>query len=156
MRRCFIALVALLSGCTSVQTSVEINAPAKDVRAVLYGFADYPRWNPFIVKVDGVVSEGSVVVVTVRPVGKPEISGRTVVTRVDDNHLSWRGSLAIPGLFRGSHDFIIKEAGPGKTLFLNNESMSGMIVPFYDFRPAEAGFEKMNQALKSRAEAMAP
>jgi hypothetical protein len=146
------ALLVLLAGCTSVQTRVEINAPAKDVRAVLFGFADYPKWNPFIVRVDGTVAQGSQVYVTVKPVGKAEISGSTVVTLMTDDHLAWRGSLAIPGLFSGNHDFIIEEAGPGKTVFLNNERMSGIIIPFYDFKPTEAGFEAMNQALKKRAE----
>jgi hypothetical protein len=152
MKPLCMAMLALLAGCTSVQTQVEIDAPAKDVRAVLYGFADYPRWNPFIIKVDGTVAEGSEVTVTVRPVGKDEITGKTVVTRMDDHQLSWRGSLAIPGLFSGRHDFIIEEAGPGKTLFRNNERMSGLVIPFYDFKPTEAGFKAMNQALKQRAE----
>jgi hypothetical protein len=152
MKPLCLGLLALLSGCTSVQTSVEINAPARDVRAVLYDFADYPKWNPFIVRVDGAVAEGSKVYVTVKPVGKPEISGDTVVTLMTDNRLSWRGSLAIPGLFRGKHDFIIEEAGPDKTVFYNNERMGGLVVLFYDFKPTEAGFEAMNQALKKRAE----
>lgn len=152
MKPLCVALLALLAGCTSVQTRVEINAPAKDVRAILFGFADYPKWNPFIIKVDGTVAEGSQVYVTVKPVGKDEISGKTLVTLMTDDHLSWRGSLAIPGLFSGKHDFIIEEAGPGKTVFYNNEKMSGLVIPFYDFKPTEAGFEAMNQALKARAE----
>jgi hypothetical protein len=152
MRPLCVALLALLAGCTSVQTRVEIDAPARDVRAVLFAFADYPKWNPFIVRVDGAVAEGSEVFVTVKPVGKDEISGKTVVTLMTDSRLSWRGSLAIPGLFSGRHDFIIEEAGPGKTIFLNNERMSGLVIPFYDFKPTEAGFEAMNQALKRRAE----
>ena len=98
------------------------------------------------------MAEGSQVTVTVKPVGKDEISGSTVVTRLTDNRLSWRGSLAIPGLFSGRHDFIIEEEGPGRTLFYNNEGMSGAIIPFYDFKPTKAGFDAMNQALKRRAE----
>ena len=156
MKPLCLALAALLAGCTSVQTRIEINAPAKDVRAVLYDFADYPKWNPFIVKVDGSVAEGSQVYVTVRPVGKSEISGNTVVTLMEDDRLSWRGSLAIPGLFSGKHDFIIEEVGPAKTVFHNNEKMSGLVIPFYDFKPTEAGFEAMNEALKKRAEGSAP
>jgi len=85
-------------------------------------------------------------------VGKAEISGDTVVTLMTGSRLSWRGSLAIPGLFRGKHDFIIEESGPGTTVFRNNERMGGLVVLFYDFKPTEAGFEAMNQALKKRAE----
>jgi hypothetical protein len=152
MKPLCLALLALLSGCTAIQTRIEIHAPAKDVRAVLFGFSDYPKWNPFIVRVDGTVAEGSRITVTVKPVGRPEITGDTTVLSMTDNHLSWRGSLAVPGLFSGKHDFIIEEEGPGRTVLYNNERMSGIIIPFYDFKPTEAGFEAMNRALKDRAE----
>lgn len=152
MKQLCVGLLALLAGCTSVRTSVEIHAPAKVVREILFDFAEYPKWNPFIIRVDGTVAEGNRVNVTVKPVGKAEISGDTVVTLMTENRLSWRGSLAIPGLFRGKHDFIIEEAGPGTTVFRNSERMGGLVVLFYDFKPTEAGFEAMNQALKKRAE----
>lgn len=144
--------ILLLTACTSVQTKIEIDAPAKDVRAVLYNFGDYPTWNPFIVKVDGPVAKGSTVMVTVKPVGKSALSGKTIVTSLTDTRLAWTGSLAIPGLFRGDHEFIIEEQGPNKTMFYQNEKMSGIIVPFFDFKPEAAGFELMNDALKKRAE----
>jgi hypothetical protein len=147
-----LACVALLAGCTSVQSTIEINAPAKDVQAVLFKFADYPSWNPFIVRVDGEVAEGRHVHVTVRPVGKAEISGDTLVTSVSDRRLTWTGSLAIPGLFSGRHEFLIEELGPDRSVFHNNERMSGLVIPFYDFKPTQAGFEAMNLALKKEAE----
>jgi len=142
----------LLAGCTSVQTKIEIAAPAKDVRAVLFNFGDYPKWNPFIVKVDGTVAEGSTVRVTVKPVGKATLSGNTVVTSFTDTRLAWTGSLAIPGLFRGNHEFIIEDQGPNKTIFYQNEKMSGIIIPFADFKPEAEGFVLMNEALKRQAE----
>ena len=142
----------LLAGCTSVQTQIEIEAPAKDVRAVLLNFGDYPRWNPFIVSVDGAVAQGSKVRVTVKPVGKDALSGDTVVTALTDTRLAWRGSLAIPGLFRGDHEFIIEAQGPNKTIFHQNEKMSGIIIPFFDFKPEAAGFVLMNEALKKQSE----
>jgi hypothetical protein len=147
-----LVLLVLLAGCTSVQSKIEINAPAKAVRAVFFNFDDYPKWNPFIIKVDGAVADGSKVTVTVRPVGKSEITGATTVTAMTDDHLAWTGSLAIPGVFSGKHDFIIEEVGPNKTVFHNNERMSGVIIPFFDFKPTEAGFVAMNEALKKRAE----
>jgi hypothetical protein len=142
----------LLAGCTSVQTQIEIEAPANDVRAVLLNFGDYPRWNPFIVSVDGAVAQGSKVRVTVKPVGKDALSGDTVVTALTDTRLAWRGSLAIPGLFRGDHEFIIEAQGPNKTIFHQNEKMSGIIIPFFDFKPEAAGFVLMNEALKKQSE----
>jgi hypothetical protein len=152
MHRLLLVLGVLLAGCTSIQTQVVIDAPAKNVRSVLFDFNDYPAWNPFIVKVDGAVSEGRDVTVTVKPVGKDPISGTTTVLALTDNRLAWRGSLAIPGLFTGHHEFLIEEVDATHTRFRNNESMSGAVIPFYNFKPTEAGFEQMNQALKRKAE----
>ena len=150
-----LAGVVLLAGCTSVQTKIEINAPAKVVRSVLLKFEDYPKWNPFIVKVDGTASEGSKVQVTVKPVGKDPISGETTITALTDNRLAWTGSLAIPGLFSGKHEFIIEDDGHNKTTFYQSERMSGLIIPFFDFKPEAQGFVLMNEALKRQAEGLA-
>jgi hypothetical protein len=145
--------LAGFAGCTSVQSRIEIEAPVEKVRAVLFKFDDYPAWNPFIVKIDGTVAVGQAVTVTVRPVGKAEISGTTAVLALEPDRLVWRGSLAIPGIFSGVHEFRLEAAGPNRTVFTNNESMSGAIIPFYDFKPTAAGFAAMNAALKQRAEA---
>jgi hypothetical protein len=152
MKRPLVAALALLTGCTSVQTKIEINAPAGAVRSVLLKFDDYPRWNPFIVKVDGVAAEGSKVQVTVKPVGKEPISGETTITALTQTRLAWTGSLAVPGLFSGRHEFIIEDEGPNKTTFYQNERMSGLIIPFFDFKPEAQGFALMNEALKKEVE----
>jgi hypothetical protein len=153
MKTITMAGALLLAGCTSIQSQIEINAPAKAVRAVLYKFDDYPNWNPFIKKVDGTVAEGKDVTVTVKPVGKDQLSGTTTIISMTDNRLEWRGSLAIPGLFTGDHEFIIEELDSGRTLFRQNEKMSGIIIPFFNIEPEKAGFAAMNAALKQKAEA---
>jgi hypothetical protein len=153
MKPIYLAGVLALAGCASIKSQIEINAPAKSVRAVLYRFDEYPIWNPFIVKVDGSVAEGKVVTVTVKPVGKDVISGTTTIISLNDNRLEWKGSLAIPGLFTGDHEFIIEDLGAGRTLFRQNERMSGIIIPFFNIEPERAGFAAMNEALKQRAEA---
>jgi hypothetical protein len=155
MKISLLAGVVLLAGCNTVQTKIDINAPAKDVRSVLLKFEDYPKWNPFIVKVDGPATVGAKVQITVKPVGKDPISGETTITALTDSRLAWTGSLAVPGLFSGNHEFIIEDDGPEKTVFYQNEKMSGLIVLFFDFKPEEQGFVLMNEALKKQAEAPA-
>lgn len=152
MKQILFAVILILTGCTSVRTNIQIEAPAKDVRAVLLDFDNYGKWNPFIVEVDGTVAQGSIVRVTVKPVGKSPLSGDTLVTSLTEKRLVWVGSLPIPGLFRGTHEFIIEEHGPNKTTFYQNEKMSGLIIPFFNTRPEAAGFVLMNEALKKRAE----
>src|SRR5271168_2633111 len=126
----FPAFLLLVGGCSSLQTQVEIEAPASAVRAVLYDFGDYPKWNPFITRVDGTVAQGSEIYVTVMPVGGPEINASAKVLSFTQNHMAWKGSgmsqlgsgpvsVDIPGVLSARHDFIIEELGPGKTLFRN-------------------------------------
>jgi hypothetical protein len=152
MKPIHLAVVVLLAGCTSIQSKIEIDAPAKTVQSVLYKFDDYPKWNPFIVKVDGVVQVGRDVTVTVKPVGKDLISGTTNIVSMTDNRLEWRGSLAIPGLFTGDHEFIIEQLDANRTMFYQNEKMSGIIIPFFNTKPEQDGFAAMNEALKQKAE----
>jgi hypothetical protein len=152
MKPIYLAGVVFLAGCTSIQSKIEIDAPAKTVQSVLYRFDDYPKWNPFIVKVDGVVQEGRDVTVTVKPVGKDLISGTTTIVSMKDDRLEWRGSLAIPGIFTGDHEFIIEQLDANRTMFYQNEKMSGLIIPFFNTKPEQEGFAAMNEALKQKAE----
>lgn len=163
MKPIFLAGLVLLAGCTSVETSIEVNAPASTVRAVLFDYDDYPKWNPYIVRFDGPVAAGSQVYLTVKPLGGAEISAYATITSLSENQISWEGAgqsrvasgpvtLDIPGILGAKHDFIIEERGTGKTLLLNNVRFSGVILPFYDLKPMKAGLEEMNKALKKRAE----
>jgi hypothetical protein len=166
MKPLFLASFLLVAGCATLETQVEIKAPASAVRAVLYDFGDYPKWNPFILKVDGDMEEGGRINVTVMPAGGPAISASAKVISVTPNHLAWEGSgrpnevlgpfsVDLPGVLNASHDFIIEELGPGRTLFRNNVDYSGAASGSYDTKPIEAGLDAMNEALKKRAEEFA-
>jgi hypothetical protein len=163
MKRLCLACLAFLTGCATVQTKIVINAPAKDVRAVFFDFADYPKWNPFLVKVEGAAEEGKEIFVTVRVSGKPELTGDVTVISATENSLSWSGSamsqmesgpitVGIPGILSAKHEFTIEELGPNKTLFRNDDKLSGALVSFYNSKAVEAGLEAMNDALKKRVE----
>jgi hypothetical protein len=144
---------AALAGCTAINTRVVINAPTDKVRAIVVDYGAYPSWNPFVVKVEGDMSAGKDVRVTVHPVGQAQITGTGHVLASDPDRIAWSGHLGFPGVFSGVHTFLIESDGPNRTVFSNNEKMQGLSVLFYDFKPTEAAFVAMNQALKQRAEA---
>jgi hypothetical protein len=145
--------VAGLAGCTSIATRIEINAPADQVRAIVVDYADYPNWNPFVRKIEGDMTEGKDVRVTVQPVGQATITGIGHVVASTPTRIAWSGQLGFPGVFSGVHTFLIEADGANRTVFSNNEKMRGLAILFYDFKPTEAAFVAMNQALKQRAEA---
>ena len=142
-----------LAGCTAINTRVVINAPADKVRGIVADYGSYPSWNPFVVKIEGDMTAGKAVRVTIHPVGQPLITGTGHVLASDPDRIAWSGQLGFPGIFSGVHTFLIEADGPHRTVFSNNEKMRGLAVLFYDFKPTEAAFVAMNQALKQRAEA---
>jgi hypothetical protein len=148
-----LACAAALAGCTAINTRVVINAPGDKVRAIVADYGSYPSWNPFVVKVEGDMSAGKDVRVTVQPVGQAQITGTGHVLASDPGRIAWSGRLGFPGVFSGVHTFLIEADGPNRTVFSNNEKMRGLSVLFFDFKPTEAAFVAMNQALKQRAEA---
>jgi hypothetical protein len=69
--------------------------------------------------------------------------------------LEWLGHLLVPGIFDGRHRFELAEASDGSTLFIQSETFSGILIPFFGsmLKDTERGFAAFNDALKSRSEA---
>src|SRR5262245_53968193 len=90
-----------------------------------------------------------------QPEGGRAITFRpTVREAVAPRRLCWLGHLLVPGIFDGEHSFTIEPVGGGVRL-VQQEDYRGVLVPLFarslDRRTLPA-FERMNQALKQRAE----
>ncbi len=138
-----------------LEKSVEIEAGPQRVWSVLADLEKYPEWNPFIPRIEGHLTEGSRLEVTIRPPGGRAMTFRPTVLAVEeDRGIRWLGTLGVRGLFDGEHSLSIEPAGPDRVRFVQRERFSGILVPL--FRKALdqtlAGFEQMNSALKARAE----
>jgi len=143
-------------GCSSMKASVEINAPADQVWAVLSDLEHYHCWNPFFVRASGPLEVGKDLELTMQPVGKGAQSfSPEVLELARGRRIVWRGRLVMPGLFDGRHTLVVEPLGANRSRFTQDESFSGVLVPFAGFDPYRAGWERMNQALKVRAERMA-
>ncbi len=142
---------------TQLDTSIVIDATPERIWEILTDFAAYPQWNPFITKITGEVRAGAVLVVQLTLPGKPSMNFKPTLKVADrPRELRWAGQVLAPGLFDGEHGFEIERLESGRCRLRHVETFSGVLVPL--FIPAlqdttRAGFEAMNQALKSRAEA---
>ncbi|MUL34829.1 SRPBCC domain-containing protein [Gloeocapsopsis dulcis] len=137
-------------------TNIEINASASKVWNILTNFDEYPQWNPFIRAVSGEVKQGARLEVQLQPPGGGMMTFRpTVLVAEPEREFRWLGQLLLPGIFNGEHYFQIEPLGSDCIRFIHSEVFSGLLVPFLAKSldtNTKSGFEKMNQALKARAE----
>ena len=137
-------------------SAIEILATPERVWEILTAFAAYPDWNPFIRNIRGDLVEGGQITADLRPSGSAGMTIRPVLLTVNPPHeLRWRGHLLFQGLFDGEHAFEIRPLGEHRSLFIQHEYFSGLLLPLLVpmlERDAARGFFTMNEALKERAE----
>lgn len=143
----------------SLHTEIVIDASPATVWTVLTALDRYPDWNPFIQQARGSATEGSRLEVRIAPPNGKAMTFTPTVTQADTNRVfSWLGRFLIPGLFDGEHVFELHPINDQQTRFVQRETFSGLLVPLLwkslDTNTRQ-GFEAMNQALKTRAEAHA-
>ena len=139
-----------------LQTQIEINASPEKVWRILSDFENYKNWNPFVKHLTGKVEPGSNIEVLLQPPGGSAMKFKPKVLTFEKNkRFSWKGKLFIPGLFDGEHIYELNELAANKTLFVQRENFSGILVPFLNKmidNQTRRGFELMNTKLKEVAE----
>jgi hypothetical protein len=138
-----------------IRTEIEIVAPAERVWAVVTDFDRYGEWNSFITRAVGRLVPGEKLAVTIHPPGGRAVTFRPTVTAVEPGRrVVWLGHLGIRGIFDGEHIQEVEPISPGRTRYVQRENLSGVLVPFVGgiLRKTEAGFRRMNEQLKERAE----
>lgn len=140
-----------------LRTEVEINAPPHVVWGVLADRASYQEWNPFITAFEGPLEEGARVSIVVSPPDSSDFHFRpTLLSVVPNEELRWRGNLWFDFLFSGEHFIKLSPLGPKRTRVVHGEDFGGVFLKFLlrHMGATQRGFVYMNEALKSRAEAV--
>ncbi|HKE98256.1 MAG TPA: SRPBCC domain-containing protein [Actinomycetes bacterium] len=143
-----------------LRAQIDIHATPERVWQVLTDFGAYPKWNPFITRAEGSLRRGERLTVRLQPVGGRGMTFRpTVLEATPAVRLRWLGHLLVTGVFDGEHSFTIQPLGGGRVRLVQQEDFHGLLVPLLagslDRRTLPA-FERMNQALKRRAERPEP
>jgi hypothetical protein len=135
----------------NIETTINIKATAEKIWSILTDFPKYPEWNPFVFSMQGKAKEGTIL--------KANIQGMKfkplVLAAKKNQEFRWRGSLLVKGLFDGEHYFVLIENGDGTTTLIHGEFFSGLLVSMFSKTldtKTKSGFEKLNEALKQRAE----
>ena len=137
-----------------ISKEISIGSPPEVVWEILTDLDAYGSWNPFLVEARGKTEPGEKLTIT----GKATEKGFTFHPRVTESvpgrRLAWVGKLGgVPGLFTGEHRHELEKTPEG-TRYTQSEIFSGILVPFTGkvIAATEAAFERMNEALKARAE----
>lgn len=137
----------------TIDTTIDIDAPAEAVWAVIADFARYPEWNPFITALEGDLRVGARLRATFSLAHRKPRTFTPRVTVVEPGHeLAWRGGLAIPNLFDTEHTLRIEADGP-RCRFIHIEHFRGALVPFVrgTLAATHDAFVAMDSALARRA-----
>jgi hypothetical protein len=144
----------------TVERSVEIRASPEVVFGVLTVMRDWPTWSTMLVGVDrGPISLGSILSLGLRT---PEASYDFSAEVTDFRRgvaFEWLSRTGVAGIFDGRHRFEITALPGGRSRLRNVERYSGLLAPVLrrtaSMKAAPAGFDKMNQEIAARAEAVA-
>jgi hypothetical protein len=137
----------------AVRTTIELDAPAASVWAVLNDGASYPEWNPFILSLTGELTVGATVTTRVDTGGKERTFTPEVLVVEPNRELTWRSRVGFGGLVDGKHLFILEELPGERTRLMNDEEFRGLAVPFLRSmlrKTIEPQFTAMNLALAKR------
>ena len=140
-----------------IRSSIDINAPASLVWAILTDFSSYKSWNPFIRGIRGKPDSGNALSVTLQRKGHVARTSSSTLTHLrEPREMRWRRQRLAPGLFVTEHRFRIESLPAGGVRFHQTEQMQGLFAPLLGRvtrQATSAGFNAMNLALKARAEA---
>jgi hypothetical protein len=142
-----------------LNTEIDIDASPETVWNVLTDLDHYSEWNPFITEASGDIAVGNKLTNRMQTPGGKAMTIKPAVTAVEPAQtFEWLGHLGVPGVFDGRHRFELQATPSGGTRLLHTEHFGGLLVRFarktLDTQTQE-GFEAMNTALKTRAEAVA-
>jgi len=138
----------------TMSATIQIDAPAMTVWAILTDLNSYPDWNPLFREASGQIAVGSRISLrTVHPANGRLMTVKPKITVADPGaELRWTSSL--PGIISGEHSFTLTQAGGG-TRLVQAETFRGLLVPLSGktLARSDGSFKGLNEAIKKRAEA---
>lgn len=148
------AIVSLLLffGNKSVHHEISIKASPEKVWEVLTDTDQYESWNPVMELLEGEVKEGNKVKYKFTQSADNSYDIASNVKEVTPNTLLNQGG-GIPMVLTFNHKYILEPEGNGTKLTIH-EDYSGIGVNFWNPDPVQDAYERLNKAIKQRAESL--
>ena len=143
----------------TLETQINIAAPAQTVWAVLDNIAAYGAWNSLVPELAGQTMVGRQLTGTLTREGLPTVPLKPTITAVvAAREFRWLSERPVPGEFRAEHYFLLEPNPDGTTTLHHNEDFAGtFLAVVWDGINGlgRVAYEKMNAEMKARAEAFA-
>ncbi len=145
-----ILVILFFTGNKSVHHEITINATPDEVWNILTEMNDYTKWNPTMELLEGTVQEGNKVKYKFTQ-DENTISeiGATVVQVIPNKLLNQKGG--IPLVLTFNHKYVLESTG-NTTKVIVHEDYQGIGVNFWNPKPVEKAYQRLNFALKERVE----
>ena len=153
----FIGIIALLviliiTGRKSVHNEILIDAKPENVWKVLIDTDKYPEWNPVMQLLEGEIKEGNKVKYQFTQDAENESEIPSNVKKVVPNKLLNQGG-GMPLILTFDHTYIL-EPNDEQTKVTIHEDYRGIGVNFWNPKPVEQAYKRLNEALKTRVESL--
>lgn len=137
-----------------IVSEISLDHPPEKVWKVLTDFSGYPAWNPFIRLAKGRLAKDRTLFMFLSiPGGMKTILFPKILEVNEGRGFRWIGSLFVPGLFNGEHEFAIFPEAENKSRLVQTERFGGIMTPLlgkFISRGARKGFDAMNESIRER------
>jgi len=144
-------IVLKRSGLTRILESwIDINVPVSDVWDALVHIESWAEWNSFIPLVEGKLEVGNTIKIKVVSPGMKEMFFEPTIYEIEENQkISWGGGFLL-FVYKGIHEFILKEIDDTTTRFRQIEKFQGPIVYLMKsmIQKTAIGYLNMNEEFK--------
>lgn len=146
-----LALVVLyFTGNKSVNHEIVISKSPEKVWQVLTDTDKYKEWNPVMELLEGKIIEGNRVKYRFTQDENNVSDIPSKVKKIIPNKLLNQGG-GLPIVISFDHKYILENKGEGTKLTIH-EVYRGIYVNFWNPKPVESAYQRLNKAIKTRAE----
>lgn len=145
-------IVLYFTGSKSVHHEVIIAESPEKVWQVLTDTDKYKEWNPVMELLEGKIEEGNQVKYRFTQDDKNVSDIPSKVRKIIPNKLLNQGG-GLPFVITFDHKYILEPKG-GETQLTIHEDYKGIYVNFWNPKPVELAYKRLNEAIKERAESL--
>ena len=148
-----LAIVVLyFTGSKSVHNEIIIGESPEKVWKVLTDTDKYKEWNPVMELLEGKMEVGNQVKYRFTQDEKNVSKISSKVKKIIPNKLLNQGG-GLPFVITFDHKYILEQKGEGTQLIIH-EDYKGIYVNFWNPKPVELAYTRLNEAIKERAESL--